>query len=159
MATTCEDKSQAVPGKSFGVECSDRIETHGAHRWDIARGERDSGEYHGDTGEGGQIGRRHAVEQSGHEVRDDERTGHTQPGAGDGQTESSAQDDSEDIASLSSKRKANRNLTFLFIHHKGNSPVDSKSGEQQGSRRKPSHHFHRESPHGKGGSEHAIERL
>jgi hypothetical protein len=36
MATTCEEKS-------FGVECSDWIDPHGAERRDIAGGERDSG--------------------------------------------------------------------------------------------------------------------
>src|SRR6266851_5736742 len=107
--------------KSFGVECSDWIEAHGAQRRDITGGERDSGKYKGDASEGGQIRGRHAVEQSGHEVRDDERTGHTQPGASGGQTESPAQDHLEDGASLSSQREANGHLTSLFIHNIGNS--------------------------------------
>src|SRR5882757_10633230 len=122
--------------KSFGVECSDWIEAHGAQRRDVAGGERDSGKYKGDASEGGQIRRRHAVEQSGHEVRDDERTGHTQPGASGGQTESPAQDHLEDSASLSSQREANGDLTSLFIDHIGDGSVDSESGEQQGSGRK-----------------------
>src|SRR5580704_3893194 len=117
--------------ESFGVECSDWIDPHGAQRRDIAGGERNSGKYKGDASEGGQIGRRHAVEQSGHEVRDDESTGHTQPGAGGGQTESPAQNHLEDSASLSSQREANSDLTSLLIHNIGNSPVDSKPGEQQ----------------------------
>ena len=95
------------------MECSDWIEAQGAQRRDIAGGERDSGKYKGDASEGGQIGTRHAVEQSGHEVRDDERTGHTQPGASGGQTESPAQDHLEKIASLSSQREANGDLTSL----------------------------------------------
>src|SRR5579863_629435 len=103
--------------KSFGVECRDWIEAHGAQRRDIAGGERDSGKYKGDASEGGQIGRRHAEEQSCHEVSDDERTGQAQPGAGGGQTESAAQDHLEDIASLSSEREANGDLTPLFIHN------------------------------------------
>jgi hypothetical protein len=90
MATTCEDKLRIpVPSsakKSFGVECGDWIKAHGAQRRDIAGGERDSGKYKGDASEGGHIVRRYAVEESGHEVRDDERTGHTQPGASGGQT-------------------------------------------------------------------------
>src|SRR5271170_2382891 len=143
--------------ESFGVECSDWIEAHGSQRRDIAGGERDSGKYKGDASEGGQIGRRHAIEQSGHEVRDDERAGHTQPGASGGQTESPAQDHLEDIASLSSQREANGNLTSLFIHNIGNGPVDSKPGEQQGSSRKTRHHFHRESPDGKRGGEDVIQ--
>ena len=124
------------------MECSDWIEAHGAQRRDIAGGQRDSSKYKGDAGEDGHIGRRHAVEQSGHEVRDDERTGHTQPGASGGQTESPAQDHLEDIASLSSQREANGDLTPLLIHKIGNSPVDSKPGQQQGSSRKQRHHFH-----------------
>jgi len=74
------------------VECRDWIKAHGAQRRNIAGGERDSGEYKSDASEGGQISRRHAEEQSGHEVRNDQRTGHTQPGASGGQTESPAQD-------------------------------------------------------------------
>jgi hypothetical protein len=38
---------------SFGVECCDWIEAHGAQRRDIAGGERDSGKYNGDASEGG----------------------------------------------------------------------------------------------------------
>jgi hypothetical protein len=106
--------------KSFGVECSDWIEAHGAQRRDITGGERNSGKYKRDAGEDGQIGRRHAVEQSGHEVRDDERTGHTEPGPSSGQTESPPQDHLEDIASLRSQREANSDLTSLFIHNVGN---------------------------------------
>ena len=52
--------------ESFGVECSDGIEARRAQRRDIAGGERDSGKYKRDARERGQIGRRHAVEQSGH---------------------------------------------------------------------------------------------
>ena len=141
------------------MECSDWIEAHGAQRRDIAGGKRDRGQYKGDAGEGGQIGRRHAVEQSGHEVRDDERTGHTQSGARGGQTETPAQDHVEDIASLSSQREANGDLRSLFIHKLGNSPVDSKSGQPQGSGCKKRHHFHRESPNRKQGGEHVIQGL
>jgi hypothetical protein len=83
--------SLAQRPKSLGVDCSDWIKAHGAQGRDAAGGERDNGKYKGDAHEGGQIGRRHAVEQSGHEVRDDERTGHTQPGASGRQTESPAQ--------------------------------------------------------------------
>ena len=86
------------------MERSDWIEAHGTQCRDTAGGERDSGKYKGDTSEGGQIGRRHAIEQSGHEVRNDELTGHTQADTSGGQTESPAQDHLEDIASLSSQR-------------------------------------------------------
>jgi hypothetical protein len=77
MATTCEDKSGAEPTASFAVECRDWIEAHGSQRRDITGGERNSRKYEGDASEGEEIGRRHAVEQPGHEVRDDERSGHT----------------------------------------------------------------------------------
>jgi hypothetical protein len=63
MATTCEEVSSSAK-KSFGVECSDWIEAHGAQRRDTTGCERDSGKYQGDASEGGQIGRRHAVEQT-----------------------------------------------------------------------------------------------
>ena len=66
-------------------------------------------------------------------MRNDERTGHTQPRAGGGQTESSPQHHLEDIALLRSQREANGDLTPLFIHHVGNSSIDAKPGEQQGS--------------------------
>jgi hypothetical protein len=124
MATTCEDKSRAVAKKSFGVECSDWIEAHGAQRRDIAGSERDGGKHNCDTGEGGQIVWRYTVEQTGHKVRDDERTGHTQPGASGGQTESPAQDDLEDIASLSSQREANGDLAGLFVDYVGDGSID-----------------------------------
>src|SRR5271170_7292067 len=145
--------------ESFGVECSDWIEAHGSQRRDIAGGERDSGKYKGDASEGGQIGRRHAVEQSGHEVRDDERTGHTQPGASGGQSESPVQDHLEDIASLRTQRETNGNLTSLFVHHVGDGSIDSERGEEQRRRRKKRHHFHRESPDRKRGGEDVIQGL
>ena len=87
------------------------------------------------------MGKRDAVEQSGHEVRDDERTCHTQPGTS-GQSESPTQNHLEDIASLSPQREANHDLTPLFIDHIPDGSGDSKSGEQQGSGRKKRHHFH-----------------
>jgi len=87
------------PTTLFGVERRDWFETHGAQRRDIAGGERDSGKYKGDASEGGQIGRRHAVEKSGHQVRDDERTCHTQSDASGRETESPSQDHLEDSAS------------------------------------------------------------
>lgn len=55
-------KCPSSASKSFGVKCRDRIEVHGAQCRDVAGGERDTGKYKGDTGEGGQIVRRHAVE-------------------------------------------------------------------------------------------------
>jgi hypothetical protein len=90
MATTCETSLEHCQ-RSFGVECSDRIEAHGAQRRDVAGGERDGGKHNGDAREGGEIGRRHAVEQPGHKMRDDERTGRTHAGAGGGQTEALTQ--------------------------------------------------------------------
>ena len=133
--------------KSFGVECCDWIEAHGAQRRDIAGGERDSGKYKSDASEGGEISRRHAVEESGHEMRDDERAGHTQACASGCQTESPEQDHLENIASLSSEREANGDLAFLLIYEIRNGSIDSKSGKQQGSGRERRDHFHRESPH------------
>jgi hypothetical protein len=98
MATNCEVSSRTE--KSFGVECGDWIEAHGAQRRDIAGRERDRTKYKGDASEGEQIVGRHAVEQPGHQVRDDERTGHTESCAGRGQSNSPAQNHLENIASL-----------------------------------------------------------
>ena len=81
------------------------------------------------------------------------------PATAAGQTESPAQDHHEDIASLRSGREANGNLTSLFIDHIGDGSVDSESGEQQGSGRKKSRHFHRESPDRKRGRNHVIQGL
>ena len=72
------------------MECSDWIDAHGAQRRDVTCGECDRGKYKGDASERSQIVRRHTVEQPGHEVRDDERAGHPEPGASGGLTESPA---------------------------------------------------------------------
>jgi hypothetical protein len=77
MATTCEDKSRAVPRSH-----SEWSVVIGSRRMARSAGIQLAAsatvvKYQGDASEGGQIGRRHAVEQTGHEVRDDERTGHT----------------------------------------------------------------------------------
>src|SRR5579872_1533275 len=50
--------------KSIRVECSNRIEPHGAQRRDVASRERDKGKHESDAGEGEQIRWRHAIEQS-----------------------------------------------------------------------------------------------
>ena len=89
-------------------------------------------------------------------MRDYERTGHAESGASGGQTESPAQDHLEDIASLSSQREANGNLTSLLIHQVGDGSVDSESGEEQGGGRKKRHHFHREPPHRKRRGENVV---
>jgi hypothetical protein len=86
------------------VEGIDWIEAHGAERRDIAGGKCDRGKNKRDASKGGQMVRRDAIEQSTHLVRDDERTGDTQPCARGGKTESSAQDHLEDSGSLSSAR-------------------------------------------------------
>src|SRR6202035_1510603 len=97
----------------FGVECCDGIEAHGGQRRDAAGGERDGGKYHGDASEGGQIVRRYAEEQSGHEVRNNERA--NQAYAGAGQSEALAKNHLEDSSSLRSQRETNGDLTPLFI--------------------------------------------
>ncbi len=50
--------------KPFGVECGDWIEPHGAHRRNVAGGERDRSKYKDAVGEDGQIRRRVSVEQT-----------------------------------------------------------------------------------------------
>lgn len=65
--------------QSFGVECSDSIEAHGARRRDIAGRDRDGGKYKGDPAKVDRSVGRHAVEQFRHEKGGDERTGHTIP--------------------------------------------------------------------------------
>jgi len=70
---------------SFGVEGNDRIEAHGAQCGNIAGGECDSGEDKSDDREGEEIRGGYAVEQAGHEVRDDERAQQAHTGTGSGQ--------------------------------------------------------------------------
>ena len=74
----------------FGVECSHRVEAHGAQRRDIAGGDGDRGKYKRDSSERGQIVRRHAEEQSGHEVRNNKRANQAYAGADGGQSEALA---------------------------------------------------------------------
>lgn len=135
-ATRCREQISTSAGRSFGVESLDWVEAHGAQRRDITGGKRDRDKRDGDADERGQIIRRHAIEQSGHKVRGDERSDHTQPCAGGDHTESPAQDHLEDGASLRSQRQANGDLASLFIHNVRNSPVNSQASEEQGSGRK-----------------------
>jgi hypothetical protein len=66
--------------RSFGVECSDRIEAHGAQRRDGAGG--DGGEHGGYAGEGGEVVRRDTVKQASHEMRNNKRAHQAYAGAG-----------------------------------------------------------------------------
>src|SRR5580693_2643537 len=113
---------------SFGVECSDRIEAHGAQRRDVTGGDGDGGEHGGYAGEGGEIVGRDTVKQAGHEMRNNERTGQAYASAGGGQSEALAQNHLEDSASLSAQRQANGDLARLLIDQEGDGAVDSESG-------------------------------
>src|SRR6202041_1903029 len=95
-ATTCADDSEAI-ARLFGVEHGDGIEARGTQRRDVAGGERDGGKYERYARKSERVGGRYSEEQSGHQVRDDERAGYTERGASGGQTEPSAQDHLEDI--------------------------------------------------------------
>src|ERR1700728_5333677 len=76
--------------RSFGVECSDRIEAHGAQRRDVTGGDGDGGEHSGYAGEGGEIVGRDTEEQAGHEMRDNKRAHQAYARAGGGQSEALA---------------------------------------------------------------------
>jgi hypothetical protein len=145
--------------RSFGVECSDRIEAHGAQRRDVTGGDGDGGEHGGDAGEGGEIVGRDAVKQAGHEMRNNKRANQAHAGAGGGQSEALAQNHLEDIAPLRAQREANGDLARLLIDQEGDGSVDSKPGEQQGSCGKQRHHFHGEPPHGKRRGENVVQGL
>jgi hypothetical protein len=81
MATTCKDNLEQCQ-RSFGVECSDRIEAHGAQRRDVTCGHGDGGEHGGYAGEGGEIVGRDTVKQAGHEMRNNKRANQAYAGAG-----------------------------------------------------------------------------
>jgi hypothetical protein len=51
--------------QSFGVECSDWIEAHGAQRRDVTRGDGDGGEHGSYAGEDGEVVGRDTVKQAG----------------------------------------------------------------------------------------------
>ena len=89
MATTLRTSLEQCQ-RSFGVECSDRIEAHGAQPRDVTGGDGDGGEHGGYTGECGEIVGRDTVKQAGHEVRDDKRANQAYAGAGAGQSEALA---------------------------------------------------------------------
>jgi len=101
--------------RSIGVECSDRIEAHGAHRRDVTRGDGDSGEHGRDAGEGGVVVGRDTVKQAGHEMRNNKRAHQAYTGSGGSQSEALAQNHPEDIAPLRAQRKANGDLARLLI--------------------------------------------
>jgi hypothetical protein len=67
------------------VECSDRIEAHGAQRRDVTGGDGDGGEHGGYAGEGGEIVGRDTVKQAGHEMRNNKRANQAYAGIGGGQ--------------------------------------------------------------------------
>ena len=76
--------------RSFGVECCDRIEAHGAERRDVTGGDGDGGEHNGYSGEGGKIVGRDTVKQAGHEMRNNKRPSQAYTGAGSGQSKALA---------------------------------------------------------------------
>jgi hypothetical protein len=76
--------------RSFGVECRDWIEAHGAQRRDVTGGERDGGEHGGYAGEGGEIVGRDTVKQASHEMRNNKRAHQAHTGASGGQSEALA---------------------------------------------------------------------
>src|SRR6202167_3740983 len=88
--------------RSFGMECSDRIEAHSAQRRDVTGSDGDGGEHGGYAGEGGEIVGRDTVKQAGHEVRNNKRANQAYARAGGGQSEALAQNHPEDIAPLRS---------------------------------------------------------
>src|ERR1700743_3742427 len=72
---------------SFGVECRDWIEAHGAQRRDVTGGKRDGGEHGGYAGEGREIVGRDTVKHASHEMRNNKRANQAYAGAGGGQSE------------------------------------------------------------------------
>ena len=76
--------------KSFRVECSHRVDAHGAQRRDVTGGDGDGGEHGGYAGEGGEILGRDTVKQAGHEMRNNKRANQACAGAGGGQNEALA---------------------------------------------------------------------
>ena len=76
--------------KSFGVECRDWVEAHGAQRRDVTGGDGDGGEHGGYAGEGGEIVGRDTVKQAGHEVRNNKLANQAYAGADGGQSEALA---------------------------------------------------------------------
>ena len=76
--------------RSFGVECSDRIEAHGAQRRDVTGSDGDGGEHGGDAGEDGKIIGRDTLKQAGHEMGNKKRASQAYAGANGGQSEALA---------------------------------------------------------------------
>ena len=145
--------------RSIGVECSDRIEAHGAQRRDVTGGDGDGGEHDSYAGEGGEIVGRDTVKQAGHEMRNNKRANQAYARAGGGQSEALAQNHLEDIAPLRAQREANGDLARLLIDQEGDGSIDSQAREQQGCCGKQRHHFHGEPPHGKRRVENLVQRL
>ncbi len=69
------------------MECSDRVEAHGAQRWHVTGGDGDGGKHGGYAGEGGEVVGRDTVKQAGHEMRNNKRANQAYAGAGSGQGE------------------------------------------------------------------------
>ena len=143
------------------MECSDRIEAHGAQRRDVTGGDSDGGEHSGYAGEDGEIVRRDTVKQASHEVRNNKpaNQAYANANAGAGQSEALAQNHSQDIAPLRAQSEANGDLARLLIDQKGDGSIDSQAGEEQSCASKQRHHFHGEPAHGKLRGENVVQGL
>jgi hypothetical protein len=93
--------------------------------------------------------RRHAVEKTSHQVRQNQRTRQPSAGPGNRQSQALAQNHPEDIPPLRAQREANRDLARLLIHQTGDGSINSQAGQQQSGRGKQRRHLHRKATHGK----------
>ena len=141
------------------MECSDRVEAHGAQRWHVTGGDGDGGKHGGNAGEGAEVVGRDTVKQAGHEMRNNKRANQAYAGAGSGQGEALVQNHREDIAPLRAQREANRDLARLLIDQEGDGSKDSQAREQQGCAGKQRHHFHGKPPHRKRRRENVVQGL
>src|SRR5947209_7942188 len=81
-------KNRLRTGSSFITECNHRIDFHGTARGEITRKQCDTEEKESDTCKGQRVGRSHAVEQTYHQVRNDQGADKSNCGTHNGEAQS-----------------------------------------------------------------------
>src|SRR5437762_8647940 len=109
-------KNRLRPASLLITQCNHRIQFHRAPCRDVAGKQRDTDENEGDTDKGQRICRPHAVEQTCHQVRNDQGTNKSNCGTHNSEAQSLTQNNVENVRSWRPECEADPDLVCSLSH-------------------------------------------
>src|SRR5580693_2719678 len=124
---------------SFVTQSNDGIDSHGATRGNVGSQQRDKRKKHGDAHKGQRVGSANAKKERGHEASDRQRRGNADDHAESSHACTFAQNQTQNVATLATKRHANADFLGAARDGESHNSVDTDGGKSESGGGEESH--------------------